>query len=34
MNANETADAKASGKFESDRKDDQRSSCKAHIQRQ
>lgn len=34
MNANEAADAKASGKFEPDRKDDWRLSCKAYIQRQ
>lgn len=32
MNTNEAADAKASGKFEPDRKDNQRPSHKAHIQ--
>lgn len=32
MKANEAADAKASGKFEPDRKDEQRASCKVHIQ--
>lgn len=34
MNANEVAVTKASGKFQPDRKDDWRLSCKAYIQRQ
>lgn len=33
MHANEAADAKASGKSEPDRKDDQRSPCKVHVKR-
>lgn len=34
MNDNEVRDAKASGKFEPDGKDDLRLSCKTFIQRQ